>query len=58
MIPCANCPHLDRETEACSLIPSQITDEICLLRHIAYAINGVMRILEDEHDSGEEWKIE
>ena len=56
MVKCSECPKLDKELEVCSLKPSEITDEICLLRHICYAINGVYSILEEEHDSGEEWK--
>lgn len=49
---CKECKSFDSETKMCNKLPSEITDFICLLRHIAWAVN----ILIQDEDEGEQWK--
>jgi hypothetical protein len=47
---CINCEHYDHKEELCSLEPSEIESEVCLLR-------WVIGLLLEEQDDGENWKF-
>lgn len=55
---CATCPH--NGADGCDLTPSQITDAVCLLRHIAYQLNMLVWEGGDDDDGEEDtadwWK--
>ena len=53
---CANCPKFDKEIGSCGELPSQLENEICLLRHLCYMMNELYYAIDEQNDEGEEWK--
>ena len=54
---CEDCKKYDQGEKVCSLAPSQLDDQVCLLRHISWAL---MMLVEQDTggliDEGDEWK--
>jgi len=57
MLKCQDCPSWDNDL-GCTCKPSEITDVVCLLRHIAITLNYLVQRIDSEIDDGEEWKLE
>jgi len=54
---CKHCPKFDKVQECCGELPSQLEDQICLLRHICYKLNDIHYELMEEVDEGDSWKM-
>jgi hypothetical protein len=56
MVNCADCKDFDRVAGVCDKLPSELNDQICLLRHICYSINSLWQAISEEHDDDDFWK--
>lgn len=54
---CKDCKDFDREVGCCGKMPSEIEEEICLLRHLCYSINSLWQVMEDGNSDGDDWKV-
>jgi len=55
MVKCIDCPYYDREVEACTKEPSNMSSPICLKRHECWLLAQILEELRME-DEGEDWK--
>ena len=52
---CEQCPDWDANL-GCKKEPSKISDQVCLLRHIAITLNYLTQVIETFSDEGDSWK--
>ena len=55
MVNCEKCSDYD-EDFGCKKKPSEITETVCLLRHIAITLNYLTQEMIEDSDEGEQWK--
>ena len=54
---CKQCKEYDTQAGCCDAEPSSLTEQTCLLRHIAYTLNLIYNEIITEGEDGEEWKF-